>query len=358
MIDASRSVSRQEGALRKSPHRLASLLAALSLALPALVIGFGARYGGAAGKGQQDLPPYHSPFPISAPVLFGNSFISTGDFESNSVFMPGGRTLYYVKSTPDFRFRTIVQTQFVDGGWTIPRIASFSGKFSDSDPFIRPDGSRLYFASNRPAQDYIGAEPRDNTDIWVVERIGDTTWSEPKGPGGAVNTPSNEWFPTLASDGTIYFGSERSGGKGKCDLWRCRLVNGAYRAAENLGDSVNTANDELQPLIAPDQSWFIFTAGGRADSHGGTDLYISYARGYGWSRPRNLGAPINSVANEYSPSMSPDGEYFFWTSCRSFADTTVAEALEYPQLLVNLRRPMNGLGDLYQIDRAALGIGR
>src|SRR5207249_2416750 len=137
MIDASRSVSRQEGALRKSPHRLASLLAALSLALPALVIGFGARYGGAAGKGQQDLPP-----------------------------------------------------------------------------FITPDGSRLYFASNRPAQDYIGAEPRDNTDIWVVERIGDTTWSEPKSPGGAVNTPSNEWFPTLASDGTIYFGSERSGGKG------------------------------------------------------------------------------------------------------------------------------------------------
>ena len=346
-----------------SPNRLWHSFAATLLALSALAIGFGAPSLGASGNRKEDLPPYHSAFPMPEPKLFGDGLISTGDFESHPAFTPDGRTLYFVKSTPSDRFRTILYSRFVDGGWTVPATASFSGKYTDTDPFITPDGTKLYYASNRAADDYIGSEPRDNMDLWVVERAGDTTWFQPKSLGPAVNSPSDEWSPSLAADGTVYFASERAGGRGKSDLWRCRLVNGAYGAAENLGDSVNTAGSELDVLIAADQSWILFTADGRSDGRGGSDLYVCRARAGGWSSPRNLGDKINSRANECSPLLSPDGEYFFWTSCRSFADGPFPhqlpyfeQALTYPQLLAALRRPRNGGGDLYQIDRSALGL--
>jgi hypothetical protein len=330
------------------------MIAVLALGAIALI----AKRGTAAGQDRNDLPPYHSPTPIREPRLFAEGVVCTGDFESHPAFAPGGRTLYFVKSTPDLRLGTIVYTRFVDGGWTIPRTASFSGKYNDADPFISSDGTRLYYASNRPPEDYIGAESVANMNLWVVERVSDTTWSAPKSLGPAVDGPASETFPTLAADGTLYFASDRAGGKGGVDLWRSRLVNGAYGAPDNLGDSVNTAANEIEPLIAPDQSWLVFTARGRTDSRGGADLYVSRSRGAGWSRPRDLGDPIDSRGDDFSPHLSPDGEYFFWTSCRSFADQPADHALQYHEFLANIRRARNGLGDLYQIDLKALDLGR
>ncbi len=312
----------------------------------------------AAASGDAPLPPYHTPFPLPEPRLLSDGFLCTGDWESHPVFSPGGRTLYFVKSSPSNDFTAIVYSRFVDGGWTIPHMASFSGKYQDTDPFITPDGSKLYYSSNRPPQDYIGAEARDNMDLWVCDRATDTTWSEPRNLGPQVNGAANEWFPTVASDGTLYFGSNRPGGRGGLDLWRSQLVNGAYAPAENLGDSVNTTANESEPLIAPDQSWILFTSSGRHDSRGGTDLYVTYRRGTSWSAPRDLGDVVNSKQDESSPHVSPDGEYFFWMSRRSFTDTPPDHALNYAELLSSLRRTRNGLGDIYQIDLKALGLAR
>jgi Tol biopolymer transport system component len=142
-------------------------------------------------------------------------------------------------------------------------------------------------------------------------------------------------------------------------LYRCpSAAGGKYGAAENLGDSINTATNEFEPWIAPDQSYLIFMGGGRPDSRGGFDLYVTYPRGKGWSRPENLGDAINSKGNEYSPHVSPDGEYFFWTSNRSFVDEPLERPYQYPELLARLRRTRNGLGDLYQIDLSALRLKR
>ena len=136
------------------------------------------------------------------------------------------------------------------------------------------------------------------------------------------------------------------------------LVNGKYTEAENLGDAINTQLNEFEPLIAPDQSFLIFMAGGRADGHGGFDLYISYNRQGAWTKPVNLGDKINSSGNEYSPKISPDGSYFFWTSTRGFADKPLEKRLSYQELTNRLRSPRNGLGDIYQIDIDVLGLGK
>lgn len=142
------------------------------------------------------------------------------------------------------------------------------------------------------------------------------------------------------------------------DIYRSRLVNGKYIEAENLGDAINTQFNEFEPLIAPDESFLIFMTGGRPDARGGFDLYISYNRNGAWTKPANLGDRINSKGNEYSPTISRDSKYFFWTSTRGFADGPLENRLNYQELMNKLRGPGNGLGDIYQIDISVLGIGK
>ena len=67
----------------------------------------------------------------------------------------------------------------------------------------------------------------------------------------------------------------------------------------------------------------------------------------------NLGEKVNSIGDDFSPVVSPDGEYFFWTSCRSFIDVTPPNPISYSELLGRLRGTRNGSGDLYMIDLSA-----
>ena len=298
--------------------------------------------------------PYASDGPLGEPKIFAEGVLSTGDFESHPAFTPDGRTVYFLKNAPDFSFWTIVVSNFRNGRWQEPEVAPFSGRYSDADPFITPDGARLYFISTRPLDAKAGGGRKD-LDIWMVERAG-AGWGEPKNLGAPVNSPGAEWFPNVAADGTIYFGSDREGGKGRTDIYRARLVNGRYERAENLGEEINTQFNEFEPLIAPDQSYLIFMCGGRQDARGGFDLYLSYHCEGHWTKPVNLGDKINSPANEYSPTISPDGKYFFWTSARRAPIQTPPERLDYRALSARLRGPRNGLGDIYQIDLSALNL--
>ena len=138
--------------------------------------------------------------------------------------------------------------------------------------------------------------------------------------GSAVNSSESEWFPTVSKDGTLYFGSDRAGGKGRTDIWRSKLVNGKYGQPENLGDAINSPASEVEPLIAADESFMIFAAAGRAGGQGAFDLYVSHNRDGVWTKAENLGEKINSSAWDFSPKISPDGKYFFFTSNRGFAD--------------------------------------
>jgi Tol biopolymer transport system component len=290
---------------------------------------------------------------LSEPTLFAEGVVSTGEYDSHPAFTPDGRTLYFVRSTPSFDLWTILVSRFGGGKWGRPEVAPFSGRYSDADPFLVPDGSRLYFISNRP----VDGKPQPDLDIWFVEKSGNG-WSEPKNPGPPMNSPGSEWFPTVASNGTIYFGSDREGGKGRTDIYRSRLVDGKYGEAENLGAPINTGFNEFEPLVAPDESFLIFMAGGRAGGRGGFDLYVTYNRDGAWTEPANLGDRINSAVNEYSPAISPDGKYFFWTSARGFGQKPLDKRLEYRELMERLRSPRNGLGDIYQIDLRELALGR
>jgi Tol biopolymer transport system component len=298
------------------------------------------------------VPPYASKQPLPDPTIFGNGIISTGDFDSHPAFTPDGRTLYFLRSSPTFNFWTIVVSHFENNKWSEPEVIPISGQYRDADPFITSDGKRLYFISDRP-KDAASKEPR-SLDIWFIEKAGNG-WGSPQNVGAPVNTGGNEWYPTIAQDGTMYFGSDRPGGKGRTDIYRARFVDGKYTEPENLGDAVNTQYEEFEPYISPDQKYLIFMTQ-RPDGRGGSDLYISYQRDGAWTKAVNLGDKINSSGSEYSPIVTPDGKYFFWSSTRSLPSTSQTKRLTYPDLLTKLRGPGNGLGDIYQIDITALHI--
>jgi Tol biopolymer transport system component len=297
-------------------------------------------------------PPYASDAPLPEPVVFGEGVISTGDYNLNSAFTPDGKTIYFTKSARAMsagRLAVIVFSQFRKGKWQMPEVASFSGQYLDYDPFVTADGTKLFFSSDRPAP----GKERGDFDIWYVEKTLDG-WSEPKNIGTSVNSPKDELYPSVARDGTLYFGSDRDGGKGGSDIYRARFVDGHYTQPENLGPSINTEFYENDNYIAPDQSWLVFAStrpGGLGDSD---DLYISYNENGSWTPAKNLGAPINSAARDFCPMASPDGKYFFLTSSRILPVKDRSSRLNYGELRKLLDGPGHGRASIYQVDMEAL----
>jgi Tol biopolymer transport system component len=287
------------------------------------------------------------------PELYAEGTLSTRENELNAAFSPDGRTVYFtIKAGDGSRLAVIVESRIQpNGGWSSPEVVSFSGQYADYDPLVSPDGSKLFFISNRPPK---GQEPRRDLDIWVVDRAG-SGWGAPRNLGAPVNTGGDELYPSVASDGTLYFSScGRADSRGRCDIYRSRFREGRYLEPENLGDAVNTAASETDAFIAPDQSYLVFAAYGRPDAIGDGDLYASTFRAGAWSAPALLGRQINTTAREYCPIVSPDGQYLYFTSQRGFTDQPQQRPLTFARLSESLRALHNGFGNIYRIPVAGL----
>jgi len=178
-----------------------------------------------------------------------------------------------------------LRSHFRDGKWIAPEVAPFSGQYSDADPFITADGSKFFFISNRPLKS--GEKAKEDLDIWMMTKEG-SNWGMPVKPGRAFNSNGSEWYPTLRRMEHSTLVPIAKGGEGHTDLYRSRFVNGKYSEPENLGPTINTAADEFEPFIAPDQSFLIFMSQ-RPGGHGRGDLYLSYQREGKWTVPVNLG---------------------------------------------------------------------
>lgn len=287
----------------------------------------------------------------STPVIFGEGVISTRDYESSITFAPDGNTAYFVKSTPDLSFRVILVSRLAQGKWSTPEVVSFSGQYNDTDPCLSPDGKKLFFASRRPI---TGTTPKADYDLWVVEMM-NSGWGEPRHLNPPVNSDSQETSPCTTADGTLYFSSNREGGKGAADLYRAKPGGRDYGTPENLGDMINSPAPEIQVFASADENVLIFAAAGRKDGMGSVDLYLSQRTDGAWSRPVNLGNKINSSGVDSAPRISPDGKYFFWTSTRGYGfEEQQAKQLRYAELSNRLQSAGNSLGDIYRIDVNAL----
>jgi Tol biopolymer transport system component len=298
---------------------------------------------------------YHGPATLfdtvdSTPRLVGPGLISTGDDDAHATLSPDGNTIYFLRDTPSFDLYTILYSERSSSGWTQPRVVSFSGQYPDGDLAFTPDGKHAYFVSSRPVE----GKPRTDTEIWTVDVVGHDRWSPPRHVP-ELASPADEWFPTFASDGTLYFGSCREGGLGGCDIYRShRRDDGTFTPPENLGAPVNTAANEIEPMIAPDQRFLIVSVSGRPDSVGSYDLYVSRREGETWQPPVHLPAPINSTGWDFGPRLSPDGRWLFFTSNRGYGSEPLPAPLDFAALDHALHSPHNGLRDIYVVDARVL----
>jgi ankyrin repeat protein len=247
--------------------------------------------------------------PGLTPVMFAPGVVSTEKGELNSVFTPDGKEFYFAIQTGRMKWEIMVMKQ-ENNRWSKPTVTSFSGQYSDVDPFISPDGKKLFYASNRPLE--ANGEPKKDFDIWVVERIKDG-WSQPWNPGSPINSEEEEFFPTVTTDGTMYFQSKRPGCGGERDIYRSRPVNGKYEKVENVGDVINSEGFEGDAFISPDEDYMILSTD-RPGRLGKGDLYISFRdKDDQWTPLKNMGEKINTEYVENCPILSPDGKFLFFT---------------------------------------------
>jgi hypothetical protein len=134
-----------------------------------------------------------------------------------------------------------------------------------------------------------------------------TGWSEPVNLGPVVNTAAREGGAALSRDGlSLYLESDRPGGSGGRDIWVSRRVTptSAWGAPVNLGPTINSSLDDYTPALSTDGHWMFFTSA-RAGGLGDLDIWKSYRADihddFGWQAPVNLGPPINSALNDNGP---------------------------------------------------------
>ncbi|MTI30307.1 PD40 domain-containing protein [Xanthovirga aplysinae] len=277
--------------------------------------------------------------------VFAPGVISRGFQELNAAFSPNKKEFFFTIADPLRDYYTIIQYEKKKGVWEGPTIAPFSGKYSDADPFFSPDGKRLYFISRRPS-DPADIEPED-FDIWYVDKK-DGKWSAALNVGAPINTKKNEFYVSVSKNNNIYFSAAYDHGHGRGDIYKAVFQNGTYKVV-NMGDAINSPLNEGDPYISPEEDFLIFTSWGRTDGMGRGDLYISFFMDGKWTKAVNMGPEINSEDMEYCPIISPDGEYFFFTSYRknrfySFKKKT------YDNYIKRLSTYDNGLGNIYWVD--------
>jgi Tol biopolymer transport system component len=285
------------------------------------------------------------PSPGNVPQVFSPEIISTNRNERDFAITPAGNIILYSIVFPADKLSVIIYLAFDGFFWSEPECAAFSGIYKDLEPAFSPDGKKLFFVSNRPLN---GNTAKKDYDIWIVEP--EKGWNLAVNAGSPVNSDEDEYYPSVASNGNLYFTAKYSDSFGKEDIYVSRFENGSYRQPVNLGETINTENYEFNAFIAPDESYLIFSSYGREDDLGGGDLYISFKNGMNiWSIPKNLGNTINSDKLDYCPFVTPDGKFLFFTSERTNAEFGVKSQKKLENLLQMADGIENGLGNIYWV---------
>ncbi len=155
-----------------------------------------------------------------------------------------------------------------------------------------------------------------NCDIYTSENAGGD-WGPIKSLSNKVNLPGSwESQPTISADGRVlYFVSDRAGGFGGYDIYRTmKGDSGVWGYPVNLGPTINSRGNEKSPFIHPDGKTLYFSSDGLMGM-GGYDIFYARLNDDGtWSKPKNIGYPINSPEDEVGFFVSTDGKKGFFAS--------------------------------------------
>lgn len=188
-----------------------------------------------------------------------SSNINTPMFnEGAQSISPDGKYLFFTGcNRPDGLGRCDIYLSRKEGnqwGKAINLGSTINSEYWESQPSISPDGNTLYFVSNRPGG--IGSY-----DIWKSSLNDESRWATPVNLGSEINTPFDESTPFMHSDGkTLYFSSDGWPGMGNKDIFYSRIEKGVWSKPQNLGYPINTFNEEIGLIVSADGSEGLFSS--------------------------------------------------------------------------------------------------
>lgn len=241
--------------------------------------------------------------PVTLQALAGNT--AKTEFDAKKI---GDELIFTSSSKPEIYknnglpFLGIVKAPLKNpgeiGSQSIFSSALFKENANDGTPAFTKDGSTVVFARGNTGK---SKDPSPDVDLYMSKKTGNA-WSEPE----RLNiSDSIAWdgSPSFSADErTLYFSSNRRGGKGGVDLYRVPIDNsGRFGRPINLGSTINTPGDELFPYVSANGKLY-FSSDGHP-SIGGLDLFVA-SRNENEIIVEHLGVPINSIGDDFAISFS------------------------------------------------------
>lgn len=267
---------------------------------------------------QPEFPHLQGPYfgqdpPGDEPGLFAVDVVASSRFKHGSItFSPDGLEAFWVSeyafSDSGYSIGGILTSRVENGYWTVPRLAPFSRVgLHDDVPFFHPDGRRLYFLSSRTEDSAgVGRTAR----LWYVEKSS-SGWSSPKVVQNDWGGHTLYWQFSIAANGNLYFASPDRGGLGNGDIWVAEYSGSDWLPPEPMGAPVNSAQMEMSPYIAPDESYLIFSTSSPENASG---LYLKICRRGAdgqWSKPEDVVSPSGKRIGGICPNVLANGKYLF-----------------------------------------------
>ncbi len=152
---------------------------------------------------------------------------------------------------------------------------------------------------------------------FAIQSIANPVGFKPSNLGDEVNSVNDEYWPTPSLDGKhlIFTRLMRDDGRPQEDFYMAELDSMNWDRVEPLND-VNTPDNEGAQTLSADSKILFFSACNREDGYGSCDIYFSRHLDGGWTTPKNAGSPLNTPSWESQPSFSSDNKYLYFSSNR------------------------------------------
>ncbi len=252
--------------------------------------------------------------PADTASVFARGILSTNHHEHSApAISPDGKEIYWSvweKPAPPNPVQKIYYVEYLDTGWSMPRVAPFSGKYSDGGPSFSPDGKKLFFYSKRPIES--DSSTKNDLDLWFVEKE-NNNWLEPRRLSSTINDDRLQALPTLAGNSNLYFLNYLENVEHNYGIYKSVFHSDKYGKPVPLPIQINSSYRDWTPFISPEEEYLIFSSH-RPDGFGSGDLYISFKnKNETWGEAINLGGKINTASQERFPMVSPDDKILFFT---------------------------------------------
>ena len=183
-------------------------------------------------------------------------------------------------------------------------------------PSFTVDQNEIIFTRDIPDRQAMEGHQED----FYLSSKKDTSWQQALNAGSPLNSILNEGAPSISADGRLLFfaACDRSDGKGRCDIYLSqRVADGSWSKPMNIGPPINTGDWETQPSFSSDGKTLYFIRGSYSRDHGSQqdDIYYSeFQADHHWSEPKRLNDNINTIGKEESVFIHPDNQTLYFTS--------------------------------------------